>query len=73
MGVQAIIMTAPKEVMGLPMEAVIKEGDDYFAYSVIEGRIEKFSVKVIQVHSDFIECTELPDGDLITSGAYYLE
>ena len=38
MGVQVIIMTSPNEVMGLPIDAAIKEGEAYFAFKV-EGEI----------------------------------
>ncbi len=73
MGVQATIMTSPREVMGLPIDAAIKEGESYFAFKVEGEDLLKFKLDVIKVYADFLECDGLTEGNLVISGAYYLE
>ena len=73
MFVNAEIEVQNKDIKGLPLEAVIKEGTDYFAYVVDGELLKKQLLKDVEVNNGFISFTDLPFEQLVVAGAYYVE
>ncbi|MEZ4885865.1 MAG: efflux RND transporter periplasmic adaptor subunit [Chitinophagales bacterium] len=73
MFVNAEIEVAPHEVVGLPLEAVVKEGNDYYAYLIEGDLFKKRLLEEVQVNSDFVTFKELNSQEMVVAGAYYLE
>lgn len=70
--VNATILTGNQEVYGLPLAAVVKEGQNYFAFQVKDGTYEKTALRDADVTDGFITFSNPPDGEWVTGGAYYL-
>jgi cobalt-zinc-cadmium efflux system membrane fusion protein len=70
--VNATILTGTQEVYGLPLDAVVKEGQTYFGFQVRDGGHEKIALRDAEVNDNFITFSNSPDGDWVTGGAYYL-
>ena len=73
MYVQAQVVVGPKELAGLPLNAVVKEGDIYYAYAVNENSVEKVQLEQVELYTDFLTFKTIPNTEFVTSGAYYLE
>jgi cobalt-zinc-cadmium efflux system membrane fusion protein len=72
--VQARLKAGPKKLQGLPIEAVVKSGEDYFAYLVKGKAVEKVRLDQARVVGDFISFNySKTDADWVVRGAYYLE
>ncbi|MCB0706575.1 MAG: efflux RND transporter periplasmic adaptor subunit [Saprospiraceae bacterium] len=73
MFVNAFIEVDARELRGLPLSAVVKEGDKYFAY-VVEGDLfKKQLLQDVEVMDDFVSFAQIPRENLVIAGAYYLE
>ncbi|WP_020567363.1 efflux RND transporter periplasmic adaptor subunit [Neolewinella persica] len=70
--VNATVLTGTQEVYGLPLDAVVKEGQTYFAFQFRDGTHEKMALHDAEVNGDFVTFSNAPDGDWVTGGAYYL-
>lgn len=60
-------------VEGLPLDAVFKEGDDYFAYKIIDKTAVKTPLINPIAYNDFITFDGDKSGNWIIEGAYYIE
>ena len=58
--------------MGIPLEGTIKEGENYFGFFVVDGKLVKTLLDVPKVTDGFVTFENIPDGDVVLSGAYYL-
>ena len=72
MFVNAEINVASVEVKGIPLEGAIKEGENYFGFFVVDGKLVKTLLDIPRVMDGFITFENIPDGDVVLSGAYYL-
>lgn len=70
--VNAVVLTGDQEVYGLPLDAVVKEGQTYFAFQYRDGAYEKTALRDADVTKGFITFSNPPSGDWVTGGAYYL-
>jgi cobalt-zinc-cadmium efflux system membrane fusion protein len=70
--VNAMVLTGNQEVYGLPLDAVVKEGQTYFAFQYRDGAHEKTALRDAEVNGNFVTFPNAPDGDWVTGGAYYL-
>lgn len=70
--VNATILTGSQEVYGLPLDAVVKEGQTYFAFQMRNGKYEKTALRDAEVVEDFVTFSNPSDGEWVTGGAYYL-
>jgi cobalt-zinc-cadmium efflux system membrane fusion protein len=70
--VNAVVLTGNQEVYGLPLDAVVKEGQTYFAFQYRDGEYEKTALRDADVTNGFITVSNPPSGDWVTGGAYYL-
>lgn len=73
MNVQAQIETAPTELVGLPLYAVVKEGENYYGYVVQNGMLEKRALENVRVQGDFISFDTDPNAEWVIKGAYYIK
>ncbi len=73
MFVNAKIEVAAHEVSGLPLEGVLKEGENYYAYLIEGDFFKKQLLENVKVSSDFVTFKELTAEKMVVSGAYYLE
>lgn len=71
--VNANILTTPVLSEGLPLSAVVKEGEEYFAFRIIDNNLKKTLLNNAVPAGDFIIFDGQKDGDWITDGAYYVE
>lgn len=72
MFVNAEINVASVEVKGIPLEGTIKEGENYFGFFVVDGRLVKTLLDIPRVLEGFVTFENMPEGDVVLSGAYYL-
>ena len=70
--VNATVLTGSQEVYGLPLDAVVKEGQTYFAFRVQDGAYEKTALKDAEVSGEFVTFSNPSEGMWVTGGAYYL-
>ena len=68
----ATIVTGAAEVYGLPRDAVVKEGAQYYAYRVVAEKREKTLLRDVAAEEDFVSFSNNPDGMWVTGGTYYL-
>lgn len=73
MFVNAEIEAASVAVEGLPLEAVIKEGENYYAFQVQNQQVQKTALIKPSTFKDFIVFENKVTGQWITKGAYYIE
>jgi cobalt-zinc-cadmium efflux system membrane fusion protein len=73
MFVNASISVEEREFSGLPLNAVIKEGNEYYAFVVVGEYLEKQLLDNTQVHGDFVTFDGLKSEQMVVSGAYYVE
>ena len=73
MFVNAAIAVEAQNLEGLPLEAVVKEGENYFAYVVEQGELIKTGLERVKPHGDFITFSPLENKEMVIAGAYYLE
>lgn len=71
--VNATILGEPKKVKGLPLDAVIKQGEQYFAYFIQGEEAVKKPLQAAQVQGEFVVMDEMENGNWVVKGAYYLE
>jgi cobalt-zinc-cadmium efflux system membrane fusion protein len=70
----ATILTGERTLTGLPLNGVVKEGDQYFGYREVNGEMEKTLLRDARVLGDFVTFTPGEAGATwVTEGAYYLE
>lgn len=69
----AKINGAASSQTGLPADAVIKQGDLYFAFRVVGDEVKKELLKNPSVHSDWVTFSNSPEGQWVVAGAYYLD
>lgn len=72
MFVNAEINVASLDVLGIPLEGTIKEGENYFGFFVIDGELVKTALEHPRVLEGFVTFENKPEGDVVLSGAYYL-
>lgn len=70
--VNARILTGNLEVYGLPLDAVVKEGQTYFAFRVEDESYKKTALQNVEVEGDFVTFSNPAAGEWVTGGAYYL-
>lgn len=70
--VNATILTGSQEAYGLPLDAVVKEGQTYFAFQVRDGAYEKIALRDTEVMGEYITFSNPSEGEWVTGGAYYL-
>lgn len=70
--VNASIATGTREVYGLPLDAVVKEGQQYFGFRANNGNYEKELLRDVTVNDGFVSFSNPAEGEWITGGAYYL-
>lgn len=73
MFVNATIEAESVAVEGLPLQAVIKEGEDYYAFQVQNNQVQKTALINPSASKDFIVFENTKTGQWITEGAYYVE
>jgi len=73
MFVNAIILVDDREVTGLPAEAVIKEGNELFAYKKSGDQLLKQLLINPERTDDFVIFEGNPQDSFVVKGAYYLE
>lgn len=73
MFVNATIEVKAHEALGVPLEAVVKEGENYFAFIVIGELLEKQLLTNVQVSQDFVTFGNTVPSTLVVAGAYYIE
>lgn len=72
MFVNAEINVGVIDVKGLPVEATVREGGDYFGFFSRNGKLVKTKLENPRKIDGFITFDNIPDGDVVLSGAYYL-
>ncbi len=73
MFVEAIIAQDAKQVEGLPLAAVVKEGEQYYGFRQKNGEPLKTLLPNAKVMNDFVVFDGDKSGIWITAGAYYVE
>ncbi|NNC86051.1 MAG: efflux RND transporter periplasmic adaptor subunit [Bacteroidia bacterium] len=73
MFVNAEIAVDAKKVRGLPSEALIKEGEMYYAYVVKEEQLIKYPLNNPMEYDGFVSFDEIPFDQMLVAGAYYVE
>ncbi len=73
MFVNAEIEVVANDVSGLPLEAVVKEGMDYYAYCVEGEFLKKHLLQNVVVSGDFITFDTISSEQMVIAGAYYVE
>lgn len=73
MFVNATIEVAAQEVTGLPIDAVLKEGEDYYVYWVDGEILKKQALEEVSVNNNFVTFKDFAAKKLVIAGAYYLE
>lgn len=73
MFVNAEIITQKAQVVGLPLEAIKKEGSSYFAYLADNSHLQKQELSNVQIFQDFVTFDSIPAKKVVVTGAYYLE
>ena len=73
MFVNAEIEVEAIDVSGLPLEAVIKEGTDYYAYCIEGDLLKKHLLQNVVVSGDFVTFDSISPNQMVIAGAYYVE
>lgn len=73
MFVNASIEVEAHQAQGIPLEAVIKEGENYFAFFVEGELLKKELLNNAQVTDNFVTFDNTAPKELVIAGAYYLE
>ncbi|MBR9920766.1 MAG: efflux RND transporter periplasmic adaptor subunit [Bacteroidetes bacterium] len=73
MFINAVIKKEAGALSGLPTEAVIKEGESYYAYFVEGEELQKRKLEQVRVFPDFISFEAPADARMVVAGAYYVE
>ena len=73
MFINAEITVDANKVKGLPAEALIKEGENYFAYVVEGDYLIKHLLKNTKELNGFITFDDIPYNQMLVEGAYYVE
>ena len=73
MMVQAQIASSPSEVVGLPLSAVIKEGEIYYGYVIQDGQLIKQVLEDVTLHNDFVSFNLDQGTEMVIEGAYYIQ
>lgn len=73
MFINAEILLGNQTVKGVPLDAVIQEGENYYAYFVKNKSLVKEELQNVQIINNFVGFDNLPEGDLLLQGAYYIE
>lgn len=68
----AEVAVGTREVFGLPMDAVIKEGEDYFIYVKQGDQFQKQMLTNPDIVNGFVAIDSM-DVEVVTAGAYYIE
>lgn len=71
--VNAEIQSQESQAEGLPINAVLKEGEDYFAYKIVNNAAIKTPLTNPSLYDDFVVFDDNKDGQWIIEGAYYIE
>lgn len=71
--VNAAIEVKAQEVKGIPLDAVIKEGEAYFAYLVEGNLLNKKMLKNVEIIDEFVLFEHSSVSELVVEGAYYIE
>lgn len=69
----AKISGATSMQLGLPMDAVIKQGEKYFAFRVVGDEVKKELLKNPTVKNEWVVFDNNPIGRWVVAGAYYLD
>lgn len=69
----AEIQTSDRQASGLPLEAVIKEGEQYYCYAVVGDQLKKVALEYVAVSEDFAEFDPGGYEQFVIAGAYYIE
>lgn len=73
MFVQAQIAIAPREVPALSLDAVVKEGENYYAFKKNGEELEKVLLINPNLKDDFLTFDNDTSGEWVIAGAYYVE
>lgn len=73
MFVNATINVSDLEVQGLPLNALIKESQEYFAYKKNAEGLEKILIKNAEIKDDFVVFKASDQDTFVIAGAYYVE
>lgn len=71
--VNAQIEKGSADTEGLPLSAVVKEGETYFAFQIKNGEAVKTVLENVRVTDDFVLFDGSKSGDWILEGGYYVE
>ena len=72
MFVNAQIEVESIDIQGLPLEATIKSGEQYFGFFVEDGLLVKHQLENVQVRDGFVTFDNVPEREIVIKGAYYL-
>jgi cobalt-zinc-cadmium efflux system membrane fusion protein len=73
MDVMAEIEVGEVSLSGLPLDAVIKEGDRYYGFRAHEGQLQKVQLQHTELIGEFMHFEGDSTGTWVTAGAYFLE
>jgi len=73
MFVNGLIKVNDREVKGLPQDAVVKEGEQYFAYFVEGNFLVKTLLEDVLSSDGFITFSNKIPSKMLVKGAYYVE
>lgn len=71
--VSARLLTSPRTASGLARNAVVKQGNHYFAYRPTSDGFEKIALEDALDHGDFVSFSNTAEGEWVIGGAYYVE
>ena len=69
----ATIQTKESAVEGLPLSAVVKEGEDFFAYKIIDKNVVKTPLNNAVAANEFVLFDGAKEGQWVIGGAYYIK
>ena len=70
--VNATISAGERKLTGLPLDAVVKEGQQYYGFRKEGDAYAKTALRDSQDMGDFIAFSNTAEGEWVTGGAYYL-
>jgi hypothetical protein len=70
--VNATVLAGSQKVYALPLDAMVKERQTYFAFQIRDGEYEKTALRDAEVTGDFVTFSNASEEDRVTGGAYYL-
>ena len=71
--VNAIVYTTDQVLEGLPIEGLVKEGEDYYAFKINEDKVEKQHLHEVKIIDDFVVFEGDKTGEWVIEGGYYVE